>query len=72
MKCQACGVDIRWAVNLDSNKRVPLVPFDPAYPKAVRYSLGSDTRYCKRDNEGEFMSHFANCTAPKRFSGRNK
>lgn len=71
-KCQACGADVTFAVNLDTNKRVPLVPSDPAYPKAVRFSLGQDSRFCKRDDQGSWMSHFANCTAPQRFSKGKK
>ncbi len=71
-KCQACKAAITWAVNTDTNKKVPLVPFDPAYPKAIRYKLrqGRDSPICCRDAAGEMMSHFANCPGANRFSGR--
>lgn len=73
MKCTACKAEVDFRINLDSNKRVPLVPHDPAYPKAVRYRLSAiDAQYCVRDNDGPLMSHFANCTNPRQFSGRNK
>lgn len=68
-----CPATITWAVNLKSMARVPLVPFDPSYPKAARYTCSERSdgvRECMRDNEGPWMSHFANCTKSQRFSKR--
>lgn len=70
--CQACGAPVSFVVNLDTNKRVPLVDFDPAYPKAHRYVMTEHggKPFCKRDDSGPLMSHFANCTNPRAFSGK--
>lgn len=76
-KCTAagCAAEITWAINLKTEKRVPLVPYDEKYPKAVRYSLRPRTdgqMECERDDAGGFMSHNANYKNPKLFAGRNK
>ena len=70
-----CNAEITWAVNLKTLKNVPLVPHDPNYEKAVRYSTSerSDGKTeCQRNDEGNYMSHFINCKSPAKFSGRNK
>ena len=41
-KCHACNAQVDFKITLDTNKRVPLVPYNPSYPKAVRYRV-SDT-----------------------------
>lgn len=70
--CRACNAKVDFKINLDTNKQVPLVPHNPAYPKAIRYRVSEkDGRYCVRDNDGPLMSHFADCTAPAKFSRRN-
>ena len=78
-KCSACGMEVQFITNADTQKIVPLVPFDPAFPKAHRYrtegrkdGFGAKTFVCVRDPAGEYMSHFANCSDPKKFSGKNK
>lgn len=73
--CQACGVPVTFAVNLDTQKRVPLVLWNPAYPKAVRYRMSENTRnyfICARDDNGAYMTHFTDCTQPNRFSKGKK
>lgn len=77
MKCRACSAEVTMAVNVKTGKTVPLVPYDPAYPKAVRYSINTETRgfddhKCDRDDEGYWMSHFANCVDPNRFNRSRK
>lgn len=67
MQCK-CGATITFAINLDTNKRVPLVPFDPAVEKPVRYSLSEDRRYCKRDDSGDWVNHFQTCPEAGKFS----
>jgi hypothetical protein len=71
----ACSAEITWAVNLKTLKRVPLVPFDPNYPKAVRYDLSEPRsdgqRECSRNDQGEWMSHFADCPGANKF-GKGK
>lgn len=71
-KCHACNAEIIFAINLDTNKRVPLVKFDPSVAKPVRYRLSDDNKYCARDDDGDWISHFQNCPGAKRFSGRNR
>ena len=71
MRCKACGAALTWAVNVDTNARVPLVPYDAAFPKAVRYRIFEGTDSCERDDDGPWQSHFANCPGAKQFSGRN-
>lgn len=67
-----CGAAITFAINLDSNKRIPLVRHDPAIEKAVRYRLTESGNYCKRDDQGPLMSHFGNCPNAKEFSRSTK
>lgn len=74
-KCQACGAEITFAVNLKSLKAVPLVPYEEGYADTFRYTVrdrSDGQKECERDNAGAWMSHYANCSNPKRFSGRNK
>jgi hypothetical protein len=75
-KCQKCGANLTWAVNLKTLKKVPLVPFKPEYEKAVRYDLSEPRsdgeRECSRNDNGAYMSHFADCPSAAHFSGRNK
>lgn len=69
-----CGAEITWAINLKTEKTVPLVPFEEQYPKAHRYTLKprSDGRFeCERNDSGDYMSHFANCPGANQF-GRKK
>jgi hypothetical protein len=57
-------------------KNVPLVPFNPDYPKAVRYRISGvradGTRECERDNDGDYMTHFTDCPGAKDFSKGRK
>ncbi len=76
-KCKepGCNAEIIWAVNLKTLKNVPLVPFDSNYPKAVRYSIRerSDGKIeCERNDDGAYMSHFANCSSPSQFNRGNR
>lgn len=75
-QCAKCDAEITFAVNLKSMKNVPLVPYDEAYPKAVRYDLSEPRadgkRECTRNDDGQWMNHFANCSAPRSFSGRSR
>jgi len=75
-KCHKCEAPITFAVNLKSMKKVPLVPWKPEYPKAVRYDLSAPRadgeRECTRNDQGAYMSHFADCPNAKDFSGRNR
>ncbi len=79
MKCRACSAEVTMALNIKTNKVVPLVPYNPDYPKAVRYKLtggpidsGPDIAKCERDNDGPLMSHWADCSDPNRFNRSKK
>lgn len=64
MTCRACPAEITWAINLDTNKRIPLVPAEEG--ARVRYRL-NDRGYCAKDPEGAWLSHFENCPGATQF-----
>ncbi len=71
-KCRSCPAMIDFRINLATNSRIPLVPLDPEYPTAPRYSICEDQRYCKRDDDGTFISHFSNCPGARQHSRGGK
>jgi hypothetical protein len=63
-KCQSCGTEIKWAIRLLTNKRIPLVPLNPAFPNAPRYKTierSDGQTECERDDQGNWISHFSDC-----------
>ena len=70
MRCQrpGCSAEITYAVNLKTMKHVPLVPYNPEFPKALRYILhearSDGQRECTRAEQGAWMNHFADCKNP--------
>lgn len=74
MICQepGCWAEITFAINLKSLKRVPLVPYNPEYPKSVRYRMSGTRadgqRECERDDAGDWMNHNANCPGAGKYT----
>jgi hypothetical protein len=62
---------MEFRTNVETGKKIPLVPYDPAYPDAVRY-YRTGTGGCHKGEEGPLMSHFVNCKSANQFSGRNR
>lgn len=72
-----CGATITFRVNRATGKTNPLVPYDEKYAKALRFAMDSpendpDGEFCVRDDEGAWMSHYANCTDPGAFAKRKR
>lgn len=62
--CKSCGTPIMWAIRIISTKKIPLVLYHESYGSTPRYTATqrSDGQWeCERDDNGKFMSHFANC-----------
>ena len=62
-KCRSCGAEIAWVFNAQTNTQFPAAPLAGRTLKTPRYTLhrqdGITMAY--RDDDGLYISHFAEC-----------
>lgn len=61
---------LRWALNPETDKKVPLSKPDAMPAKAVRYRIGIDgqTELAIRDADGPYLNHFQDCPKAGQFN----
>ena len=74
-KCKeaTCGREIVWGID-ENGKRVPLDPVPPVY-ELLRFDPVEQAYAVERDGgirPKHYVSHFATCTAPGRFSRKKE